>query len=317
MFRATSEFRKKLDERLAMPMVVLSFIFLLLVGVLVHGFEAPDLKRTAAWFALLAAFLALWPVFLVEFLVHLLLRERKKGFGRREWYGLLTCLIPPLRIGARVQAMGGTIWIPFLGFRPVNRELRQQLERVFSVPMIVIAVMILPLLALEYGPWQWARDLREHPWVVDFLYVSTVVIWFAFAVEFVVMHAVSANKVAYCARQWLDLTIVLVPLLMFLGNLGFLRLSRLARLEQLGRLARVYRFRGLWMRAWRAVILLELINRLLSTPQKRITKLRDRIALKEEEIRELQKEIRALEEKMEAKQPATPAPAEPERQAAL
>jgi hypothetical protein len=168
--------------------------------------------------------------------------------------------------------------------------------------------LILPLLALEYGPWEWARELREHPWVVDFLYVSTVVIWFAFAVEFVIMVSVAEHQPAYCASHWLDLTIIVLPVLMFLGNLGFLRLSRLARLEQMGRLARLYRFRGLWMRAWRAIILLELIHRLLATPEKRLQRLRDRLALKEEEIQELQKEIRALEEDIAKKKKPEAAP---------
>ncbi len=306
MFPTTAQFRKKLDERLAAPMVVLSFGFLLLVGVLVHGFEAPDPKRTAWWLTLFSLLLSLWPVFLIEYLVHLLIRERKAGFGRQEWYGLLACLVPPLRIGARVKALGGQIWIPLLGFQTVNRQLRQRLEKLLSVPMIIIAFLILPLLALEYGPWEWARELRGHPWVVDFLFVSSVVIWFAFAVEFVIMVSVAESKPAYCAWRWLDLAIVVLPVLQFLGNWGFLRLSRLLRLEQLGQLARIYRFRGLWTRAWRAIVLLELLQRLLATPEKRLRKLRHRLALKEEELQELQKEIQALEEAIAKKQQTQP-----------
>ncbi len=305
MFQASAEFRKKLDERLARPMVILSFGFLLLVGVLVHGLASPgDVAqpgepnvRWVIWLVVLGSLLVSWPVFWIEFLAHVLFRDRKAGFGRQEWYGLLVCFVPPLRIGGRVKALDNRIWIPLLGFQTVNRALRQRLEKLFSVPMIVIALLLLPLLALEYGPWEWAKELRERPWVTDFLFISTVVIWFAFAVELVIMVSVAENKLAHCARHWLDLTIVLLPVIIFAANVGVLRLSRLARLEQLGRMGRLYRFRGLWTRAWRAIVLLELIQRLLlRSPAKRLAKLRSQLALKEEEAEELRKEIRALEE---------------------
>jgi len=173
---------------------------------------------------------------------------------------------------------------------------RQRLERIFSVPMIVIALMILPVLLVEF---KWEEQVAAHAGLRLLLHVSTGVIWFAFAVEFLVMIAVADKKLRYCRQHWLDLVIILLPLISFLRSLRVVRatrLARLARIEQLTRMSRLYRVRGLAIRGFRTLLLLELLQRMLrTTPEKRLKRLRERLQEHEQEAEELRREIAALE----------------------
>src|SRR5262245_34318061 len=120
-------------------MVVLSFLFLLVLGTLIHRLEhlIPQLERlegatgAAEWeLGLLAGTLAiLWPLFYLEFTLYFWSRERGKHFWSENGYALAACFVPPLRIGARVNATDGQIWIPYLGWRSKDRHLRKQLEK--------------------------------------------------------------------------------------------------------------------------------------------------------------------------------------------
>ena len=54
--------------------------------------------------------------------------------------------------------MDGRIWLPGLRWRKANSSLRGRLERLFSVPMIFIALAILPVLLIEFGMRQQVLD---------------------------------------------------------------------------------------------------------------------------------------------------------------
>ena len=85
------------------------------------------------------------------------LRDRR----RPAWKALATVatcvLAPPLRMGCRSQVRPNHIWLPGLGWQPIDSRLRGTLERVFSVPMIFFALMVLPLFVLEY---YWTEQIR-------------------------------------------------------------------------------------------------------------------------------------------------------------
>ena len=86
---------------------------------------------------------------------------------------------------------------------------------------------------------------------------------------------------------------MLLPLVAFLQAL---RLGRLLRLQQLTRTARLYRLRGVLLRAWRALLLIDAISRLINGPaEKRLVKLRATLIQKEQELADLRAEIAKLE----------------------
>ena len=187
----------------------------------------------------------LWLVFVIEFVFQYLVRDRDQPFWRTHVSGLLICFCPPLRLCARNQEMNGKIWLPGLRWRKVNASLRARLERMLSVPMILIALAILPVLLIEFGM---RHQVAAHRWLQITLHVSLGVIWFAFAAEFIVMLSVADKKLRYCKGHWIDIAIILLPFVSFLRSLRIVRatrVARLARVEQLVRMSRLYRLRGL------------------------------------------------------------------------
>jgi hypothetical protein len=245
--------RRPLEEPLARVMFALSIAFLVLLAGILHRHQQFDIHLLELRIQL-AGLTFLWPFFIAEAVWRLLQRDRSEPAWKPYGHFVLIGLVPPLRIGVRSPAPDRALWLPSLGWRVVDRDLYRRLERFFSVPMIVIALMVLPLLAIEYG---WSEQVERSEGLQLFLAIGTAVIWFAFAIEFIVMVSVAPRKLAYCASHWVDLAIILLPLVQFLPLLRLLRVGRVLRLEQLSRMGRVYRLRGLSLRAWRAVLLLE------------------------------------------------------------
>ncbi len=115
-------------------------------------------------------------------------------------------------------------------------ERSQRVARRFEVPMLVAALLVLPVLAIQAsdltGGWQTAAD------VLDWL------IWGAFLVELVVMLWVVPRRWWYLAHRPLDLIIVVFtfPLLpVIFASLRLFRLLRLLRLAPLFRSAQLAR----------------------------------------------------------------------------
>ncbi len=207
--------------------------------------------------------------------------------GRLRW---LYCVLPPLRLGARDHATGLNIWLPGLGWQRVSHELEERLERVSSVPMIVLALLVLPLTVVDYF---WADRLAANPLLSGLLNGANGIIWFAFAGEFILRLSIADNKWTYLKGHVVDLAIVLLPLFSFLQAL---RLGRILRLQQLTRTARLYRLRGVSLRAWRALLLVDAVSRIINgPPQRRLARLRETLTQKEQELAALRTEIAKLE----------------------
>ncbi|MDX1607506.1 MAG: hypothetical protein R3202_15040, partial [Candidatus Competibacterales bacterium] len=130
------------------------------------------------------------------------------------------------------------------------------------------------------------------------LHLGTAFIWFAFAAEFILMVSVAENKLKYCKQNWINIVIILLPLVAFLRTL---RLFRLLRAARAGRLLRAYRLRGLLSRAQRIALLLNLIERILHrNPEKLLNTLREREREKQRELDQLREKIRTVEAEMAA-----------------
>lgn len=326
------QFRRELADRLALPMFVLSLVFMaLLASLIVIWIDIPRVAELAAldeiesqlpdaeegvanddpemraltqattpyattgW-VVLGVLCTVWLLFWVELAVKTLLRLRAgEVFSLRLIArGLLACLLPPLRLAAPSPAWDGRIWLPILHWQHPGRSLSQTLARVAGKPMLIIALLILPVLLIEYGL---SSVVEEHDWLRMVMHISTGFIWFAFAVEFIIMVSATDKKLAYIKKNWIDLAIILLPLISFLRSIRALRLARLAKVQRLAKLGRVYRMRGLLMKAVRALMLLQFVNRLLRiTPEKKLAKLQSVYAEKEIELQELKEEIEELQQ---------------------
>jgi len=243
--------------------------------------------------------LLLWPLFWIDYFFSM--RRGEGSFFKRATSrgGILrsfACVIPPLRIAAPTHAKAGQIWLPGIHWNYPGKELTRRLSRAFSKPMLVIAMLILPILLVEYGLH---RIVEEQPWLRMVLHIATGFIWWAFTIEFIIMVSVADKKIAYIKKNWIDLAIILLPLISFLRSFRVLRIARLAKVQKLAKMGRVFRMRGLAMKVLRAMMLLGFVNRLLRiTPEKRLAKLHlkreevlDELALLDEEIVEVEKSL--------------------------
>ncbi|MER3440586.1 MAG: hypothetical protein C4296_04330 [Gemmataceae bacterium] len=232
----------------------LCLLFLGIVAGLTHRLRHPEVTpleiSIMKW-----SLIVTWPIFLADGAIRLWL-----CYGTQRWRTCLGAvaamvLFPPLRLGARGYIRGDYIWLPVAGWRVVDKALCRDLERFFSVPMIVIAALVVPLLVIEYG-WSHVRSIPALALALD---IGSAAIWFAFAVEFALMISVTPHKLQYCLRNWVDVLIVALPLF---EAMPALRLLRVLWLQQLTRMGSAYRLRALVMKAWRAFLVLDLVQRL-------------------------------------------------------
>ncbi|MEM6469674.1 MAG: potassium channel protein [Planctomycetota bacterium] len=234
----------------------------------------------------------IWCIVTAEAVWHWSTRSWEKAMRKHHLQGLLFCICPALRMCARSPEMNGRIWLPGLGWRQGGRRLQRQLERLFSVPMMIVALMIMPLLITEF----FLKDqVAAYDWLRFLLHIGTGVIWFAFAAEFILMVSIAEKKIEYCKQHWIDLAIILLPLVSFLRTLSLAKATRLAdlmRIQQLTKIARAYRLRGTAIKAFRVLVLFELTERLLRVSDDR------KIAKLEKELGELKKQARVLRHKL-------------------
>jgi len=322
--QSSSSNSAQLVQRLAIPMFCLSLLFLvLLAGLTVvwvdmatpqslpvdsiaiaeaAGEPVADslsgLRKSAIWtgYILFGMLMSIWPLFWIEPILC-------RWYGRRNgsqkvvtWKtDLWAAICPPLRLAKPITEMDGQIWLPRLGWESPGKPLAKLLNKIFSKPMLFIAMLILPILLIEFG---FSTQVQNMPWLKLALSISTGFIWCAFAIEFIVMVSATDKKFAYVKKNWIDLAIILLPLVSFLRSLRIVRtanIAKFAKVQQLTKMTRIYRMRGLMAKSIRALMVLEVMHRVLKiTPEKRIEKLRLQLEEKEEEANEIRAQIKRL-----------------------
>lgn len=271
-------------------MFTIALMFLLLTAFSLQAFDRmphpPERSPVLVW-----VFIVLWLVIFVESIV---------GYWRTADYSwraagrlALIWLVPPYRLVLATYPVGNCIWLPILGWQEGDRYLFERLDRGFSIPMLLIALLIIPILGIElFG----AKYIPIYPSLVILLDVGTSVIWLAFAFEFILMSTIAEAKFRYIAKNWINLAIILLPLIAFLR--GF-RVVRLLRIGKAAKVLKTYRLRGLGMRAWRGVVTLELIELLLyRKPESRLERLKAKLQDHEHDLELLRHRIRSLEEEI-------------------
>ena len=125
------------------------------------------------------------------------------------------------------------------------------------------------------------------------IWFVTALIWLSFALEFILLVSLAEKKIEFCKKHWINLVIILLPLLAFLRSLQLFRFLRMAKA---GRLMRIYRLRGLVTRVAKLAMVFNLIERLLSrNPDKYGAHLREKIADREEELADLHEKLASFE----------------------
>jgi len=121
------------------------------------------------------------------------------------------------------------------------------------------------------------------------MWFITALIWFSFALEFILLVSLAEKKLAFCKKHWINIVIILLPLLAFLRSLQLFRFLRMAKA---GKLMRAYRLKGLATRMAKLATVFNLIERFLERrPEKYEAHLREKISEKEEELAELKSKL--------------------------
>ena len=267
-------------------MLVVAIAFLSVLGLVLPQGDSGEAFRE--WFMTSTLFLpliiTLWAVIIVEgmaglFVTHDALPARLKRL-------LLTSLLPPLRMITASSKPRGWLWLPGIGWKPVGEETSEQLEQKLALPMVILTLLVLPVLGAELTG---GETLENHPRMALATHLITCVIWIGFTMEFLWMVAAAPDKLAYCLKNWINLVIILLPLVAFLRMLNIFRFTRMLRA---GKLLRDYRLRGLWTRLWRLALLFNLLDRLQQRdPAKYCASLEKKIADLEEKLAELRAKL--------------------------
>ena len=150
------------------------------------------------------------------------------------------------------------MFIPCYGWIDADDDHRRRVDRFFHTPMLVLALLVLPVLG-----WEWYTI--KHPEfkhsALDYaVNAAMLFIWFAFAVEFMIKIAIAKSRVQYATKNWLDVVIIVMPMLRPFRALSVFRAARLAQMS------RVFTLRGVlfkFARTLGALILgLEFVARL-------------------------------------------------------
>lgn len=258
----------------------ISVVSLLFFAGMLHLHEVPAYHHW--WTFCIWGSLLLYPIYLIEVLV--LLIQKQSAWKRH----LVYLLVPPLRLMAPYRETG-EVWLPRLGWTNATETLGDQIENVFALPMIFVAVLILPVIGIEFI---YEREIGANAAYHLGVNLATCLIWLAFTVEFVVVMSLHRKKLRYCKEHWIDLAIILLPLIAFLRAA---RLTRLARLQRLSKTARIYRIRGLFVKLQRAVLMLSIVKRILhARPEARLKSLEEKLREKAAEMSLIREEIEEL-----------------------
>jgi len=273
-----------LDQVFAAPMWGLSLASLVLFGGLLHFYGHDRGEYAVILLGCIIGSCIIYPLYWAELLI-----RWQAGQTRLRQF-VWCCLLPPLRLGVRDVASGQRLWLPAWGWVQAGRVLERRLKSAIGLPILMLSVLVLPLLAIEHlFVAQIAGNLQFHA----VMQAAWGLIWLTFALEFLVMVSATDRKLDYCRQHWVDLAIILLPLLAFVRAL---RLGSLLRVQQM---TKAYRFKGAITRGWRALLVLEAIQRLIAgPPNRRLEKLRTALDLKEAELRQLRAEIHELEQKL-------------------
>jgi hypothetical protein len=192
------------EDRLAKPMFYLAAVFLVLLsGLIREGHHVNAGTPADLPWLYLGGLLLMWPVFLAEGTLRISLLPPTERSPKRIALTLGPSLLPPLRMAVRGVRRPDQLWLPELGWQVVDYDLSKTLELFFSVPMMFMALLILPVLAVEYYWHYWLAPMESEPLLRAFLDVCISVIWIAFTAEFIIRMAAAESRWQYALAHWL------------------------------------------------------------------------------------------------------------------
>ncbi len=271
-------------------MYTLSLLYLCLAGcMLPHGGVIDPISVYVAQNSWMKGALWLtWMAIVAEAVAGV--RTAPDGFKAAFKRLLLVCFIPPFRMTIASSVPHQSIWLPGLGWLRTGKEQLERLENRTALPMMLITGLIVPVIGAEMF---FIDQVEQSFWLMVVVYALTALIWIAFVGEFILLVSVAERKVDYCKANWLNIVIILLPLIAFLRTL---RLFRFLGVVNASKLMRAYRLRGLATRAMQLALLFNLLDRMMKrNPQKYRAHLEEKIRAKEEELENLKVKLQEVQ----------------------
>ncbi len=274
----------------AKPMWWLSLLSLIFLGVGVTETAHPVSTQLQQWALIL--YIGSHIIFMGEFFAILFLARREDNLSKkRKMKGLLYALVPPLRLGKRHITTRNLIWLPRWKWSKADDALFDNLRLKFSLPMIIVALLIIPLLYIEM---KMKSSVAAHFEDIDLvLDICQSVIWMIFAAEFIVMISVTDDKQDYAKKNWIDILIIALPILMLLIKQSeFLANAPALRLLRLNQITRVYRLKGVFTKVRHALMFADSIQRLMfPNPEKQLIHLQKKMRDNDRQRLELERQM--------------------------
>jgi voltage-gated potassium channel len=249
------------QNKVVWPKFIVSLIMLIISAAIINNFSYEDgaLQYSIFISKMLMIYGYLWTFFVLDaFIVMVLAYMGNVRIAQsaliRKLFGLI---FPPIAIGQRNLIDPDKIWLPFYNWSKCNEGLFNHLKKQFSIPMIIIALLIIPVLLIE---WQFYEEVENFLNTDLSLLLGLIqgFIWFAFAFEFLLLIAITDNKFSYIKRNWIDLLIILLPFV------SFVRSIRLVKVAKITQLSRGYKLRALLMKAREGFIFASFFSRIMA-----------------------------------------------------
>ena len=268
-----------------------AFAYLGVLAVLLpHGGVDKPLHQMALYDPVLpVVLLSLWTVVVIEGAIGCAAADDRPRALRRL---ALIAFLPPFRMAVSPRRPNNLVWLPGYGWMSVSADSVARMEHRTAIPMLVATALIVPVLIVDYG----FTEAVEATWSLQILLaVLMALIWFSFALEFTVMVSLAPKKFAYCKKHWINIVIVVLPLVAFLRTLQLFNFLRIAKASKL---AKAYRLRGLATRLLKIALAFNLVDRIMAlSPERHCASLEDKIAEKEEELADLRTRLAAAQVK--------------------
>ncbi|WP_291726284.1 hypothetical protein [Bernardetia sp.] len=283
---------QQFENRFAPIMFWFSILMLMLMGFIIMFSFSPQSRALVTPFVLwqstlIYGILMTIPLAELIYVIYLKNKEGLKVSNAQLIFRAVAIPLMPLRMGARRLSDSEWLWIPFWKWSKCNDILLEELKRKFSMPMIGIALLIIPILFIDLNKTVGEQVAARVPDISLYLEAVQAFIWVAFTFEFILMFSVTKDKLDYCKANWIDLFIILLPLVSFLRT--FRAIQGLARVNQV---ARAYRFKGVITKVREALVLADMVQRIMyPNPETQLRALQKKIQKNRREKLHLEKQV--------------------------
>jgi len=287
------------DNYIVRFMSLLKIVFLGLSAILIQYYQTDEAMLSLHYREeMLMVLLGLWAIFAVERLIYLALCPNKtwKSFVA----ALFIVLFPPLHLAARRCHSVQYIWY-FSHWELVREALFEKIERQFLFWIVIILLIMSPFWIVELF---FSYYLKEYILLQHVINIGNAIVWAVFVSEIIIEISITKKWQQYLIQHWVELLIILLPMLAFARFLRMAHLGSLSKLSFIQRmivsytakwqkLLNIYRTRSTLNRLIRIFILVDVIRRWQQkrNPQQYLRRLQEQLNDKQQEIDDIKKKI--------------------------